>query len=68
MKKDENSILKLHENDDSSFYYLENGAIVFTPDYHIKRSECCGSKCRHCPYEPLHVKGNSQLQDIYIKK
>jgi len=39
-------------------YYLENGAVVFTALFHLKRGVCCGNKCRHCPYEPKHLKGN----------
>jgi len=31
-------------------YYLENGLMVFTSAYHIKRGFCCENKCRHCPY------------------
>jgi hypothetical protein len=31
-------------------YYFENGLIVFTAAYHLKRGYCCGSGCRHCPY------------------
>lgn len=32
-------------------FYLENGNIVLTRAYHLKRGRCCGSNCRHCPYE-----------------
>jgi hypothetical protein len=32
-------------------YYLdENGNMVFTAVYHLKRGTCCGNGCRHCPY------------------
>ncbi|WP_184179347.1 DUF5522 domain-containing protein [Rhabdobacter roseus] len=32
-------------------YYLdENGLLVFTPCYHLKRGYCCKNACRHCPY------------------
>jgi len=32
-------------------YYLdENGKMVFTAAYHLKRGACCGNGCRHCPY------------------
>ncbi|HEY8936621.1 MAG TPA: DUF5522 domain-containing protein [Cyclobacteriaceae bacterium] len=31
-------------------FYYENGLIVFTEAYHLKRGTCCGSGCRHCPY------------------
>ncbi|HWQ35880.1 MAG TPA: DUF5522 domain-containing protein [Blastocatellia bacterium] len=39
-------------------YYRENGFIVFTRKFHLKRGECCGSQCRHCPYEPRWQKGS----------
>jgi hypothetical protein len=32
-------------------YYLdENGNVVFTSRYHLKRGVCCDNACRHCPY------------------
>jgi hypothetical protein len=31
-------------------YYWENGLMVFTEAYHLKRGHCCKSGCRHCPY------------------
>ncbi len=32
-------------------YYLdENGNLVFTASYHLKRGTCCKNKCRHCPW------------------
>ncbi len=31
-------------------YYLENGNLVFTKWYHLKRGYCCENGCRHCPY------------------
>ena len=44
-----------------SDFYEENGIIVFTEEYHIKRGYCCGNKCRHCAYEPRAQKGNTTL-------
>ena len=44
-----------------SYFYEENGIIVFTEEYHIKRGYCCGNKCRHCAYEPRAQKGNTTL-------
>jgi hypothetical protein len=32
------------------FYYSEEGYIVFTEKYHLKRGYCCKSGCKHCPY------------------
>lgn len=39
-------------------WYIENGLLVYTAAYHLKRGQCCGSGCRHCPYDPKHVEGN----------
>jgi len=36
-------------------YYFDKGLFVMTETYHLKRGFCCGSKCRHCPYEHKNV-------------
>ena len=41
---------------------MENGRVVFTPKYHLQRGDCCGSGCRHCPYEPKYIKGNKNIK------
>ncbi|WP_411994193.1 DUF5522 domain-containing protein [Agarivorans sp. DSG3-1] len=38
---------KLQEHLD---YTTENGFMVFSAWYHLKRGTCCGNDCRHCPY------------------
>lgn len=43
-------------------YYFENGLLVYTAAYHLKRGHCCGSGCRHCPYEPRHSEGNTKVR------
>lgn len=37
-------------------YYIENGRWVFTSAFHLKRGKCCGSNCRHCPFEHVNVR------------
>ena len=32
-------------------YYWDGPLMVFTAEYHLKRGYCCGSNCRHCPYD-----------------
>jgi len=32
------------------YYLSDEGYIVFTEAYHLKRGHCCKSGCRHCPY------------------
>ena len=36
-------------------YYLEGGVLVFTAAYHRLRGYCCGSGCRHCPFNHINV-------------
>lgn len=31
-------------------YYMNDGLLVFTSWYHLKRGYCCRNGCRHCPY------------------
>jgi hypothetical protein len=59
-------LVKLNKNDEE-LYYLENGKVVFTPKYHIDRGDCCGSGCRHCPYIPTNIKGNTKLDSLWVK-
>jgi len=32
------------------FYLNEQGFMVFTKAYHLKRGYCCKNKCKHCPW------------------
>lgn len=36
--------------DPEDYYLNEEGYIVFTEKYHLKRGYCCKSGCKHCPY------------------
>ena len=42
-------------------YYFENGLLVMTAAYHIRRGSCCGNGCVWCPYEPRHEGGATKL-------
>ena len=42
-------------------YYVDGDRVVFTEEFHIRRGQCCGNGCRHCPYEPKHKKGTITL-------
>lgn len=33
------------------YYFNEQGLIVLTEKYHLKKGYCCGNGCRHCPYQ-----------------
>jgi len=37
--------------DKEDYYFSEDGYIVFTEAYHLKRGYCCESNCRHCPWK-----------------
>ena len=41
---------KIEKLDKEEYYYSQDGYIVFTEKYHLKRGYCCQSNCRHCPY------------------
>ena len=65
MKKDWITELYVKEILDSKTqdFYYENGKKVMTENFHLKRGYCCGSKCRHCPYVPLHEKFSTQIKE-----
>lgn len=31
-------------------YYFDNGLMVLTAHFLLKRGYCCGNGCRNCPY------------------
>ena len=43
-------------------YYLEAERVVFTEQFHLERGHCCGTGCRHCPYDPKHKKGTINIK------
>jgi hypothetical protein len=45
--------------DKEDFYLSEEGYIVFTEKYHLKRGYCCQSNCRHCPWKEKEKKSGS---------
>jgi hypothetical protein len=44
----EKPIPKLTKDD---YYFNEQGLMVFTAAYHLKRGYCCKSACKHCPWD-----------------
>ena len=47
-------------------YYIdeESGLMVLTSFYLLKRGYCCANRCKHCPYDPPHIKkGNSKTKE-----
>lgn len=37
------------------YYYDQNGLIVLTSYFLLKRGRCCNSNCKHCPYEKVNL-------------
>jgi hypothetical protein len=48
-------IIELHKQaiGEKNDIYIDpsSGFAVFTAEYLLKRGYCCGSGCRHCPYD-----------------
>jgi hypothetical protein len=50
-------------------YYIDDTRVIFTEQYHLERGECCGNKCRHCPYDPKYKKGATRTEtDNFTKQ
>jgi hypothetical protein len=49
-------------------YYLDGDRVIFTEKWLIKRGECCGNGCKHCPFIPKHIKGNIEVDKVYLTK
>lgn len=45
------------------FYFNEDGLMVLTEAYHLKRGYCCGSGCKHCPYDHINVPASQKKQN-----
>lgn len=50
MNDDMNGFSKRPQLAEDEFYLSEEGYIVFTEKYHLRRGYCCKSGCKHCPY------------------
>ena len=37
--------------EEEDYYLNENGLLVFTKKFLLERGYCCGSGCKHCPYD-----------------
>ncbi len=48
MKKDQKNKINPLEKED--YYLNDQGLMVFTERYHLKRGYCCENNCKHCPY------------------
>lgn len=39
-----------YKEQEKDYYFNEEGLMVFTKIYHLKRGYCCKNGCLHCPY------------------
>ncbi len=50
------------------FYFNEQGLMVLTAAYHLKRGRCCGNGCLHCPYDFENVKEPRKTELLEARK
>ncbi len=41
--------------EEEDFYYNDEGLMVLTEKFHLKKGFCCGNGCLHCTYEYIGV-------------
>jgi len=56
---------KKNSSDEEQFYYSNDGYIIFTEKYHLRRGYCCKNKCKHCPFG-FKKKGKNNINDGFI--
>lgn len=49
------------------FYFNEQGLMVLTEKYHLKRGQCCGNGCKHCPFDYVNVDDNRRKELLDIR-
>lgn len=49
------------------YYYSEEGYLIFTEQYHLKRGYCCENGCKHCPYGYRAAEKKKENSDEYNK-
>ena len=42
---------KIDSLEKDEYYHSEEGYVIFTEKYHLKRGYCCNNICKHCPYK-----------------
>lgn len=63
MKEESQKTAKSEKFVEGIDYYFENGLMVLTSLFLLKRGYCCGNGCRHCPYDDQskNVSNSSRL-------
>lgn len=55
-------------DDDELFYMNNDGFMVFTAEYLLKRGYCCGNGCKHCPFDYKAVENELARKRLIEKK
>lgn len=50
------------DEQDIDYYINEDGNLVFTETYHLKRGNCCKNKCQHCPWNYGKPKEDKEIK------
>lgn len=50
------------------YYFNEEGLMVLTEAFHLKKGFCCGNGCTHCPYDFVNVREPKRTQLIQARK
>lgn len=56
----------LSEGED--YYYNEEGYIVLTEKFHLKKGTCCGNGCMHCPYNYINVPEPKRSKLLFLRQ
>lgn len=49
------------------YYFNEQGLMVLTEVFHLKKGFCCGNGCKHCPYEFKNVPEPRRTELLAVK-
>jgi len=52
----------------ADYYFNEEGLMVFTEAYHLKRGYCCKNGCKHCPWKYGRKKNNNGDNELTSEK
>eukprot|EP00009_Paramoeba_aestuarina_P016617 CAMPEP_0201533354 /NCGR_PEP_ID=MMETSP0161_2-20130828/52954_1 /ASSEMBLY_ACC=CAM_ASM_000251 /TAXON_ID=180227 /ORGANISM="Neoparamoeba aestuarina, Strain SoJaBio B1-5/56/2" /LENGTH=88 /DNA_ID=CAMNT_0047937309 /DNA_START=86 /DNA_END=352 /DNA_ORIENTATION=- len=56
------------ENEQETYIDPHTGFTVFTSYGHWRRGKCCGSLCRHCPYDFVNVRKRTPKRPLKARK
>ena len=60
--------MKQELTEGKDYYINEQGLLVFTSGYLLERGYCCGSGCKHCPYNYEQVPEPKRSQLLNKKR